>query len=510
MTNDNENKFLRNPVRLEGSDLTVEELHAIALGRPCEIESAAMSRMSASNALILDAARTGTPVYGVTTGLGPQVNTALSESVIQEFALKTIRGRAHAVGNPLAKDLVRAAMAVRLNSLLTGSSGASPDVAEHLCRCLNAGLIPRVGETASVGAADLLWGGTMGLALIGEGRFIDTDSPSNVVMEEHGIPLLKPGPRDGLALASHSSFSTAIAAIGKYRAEILWRNTQLATALTLEGFRGNLSPLDSDVLRTRHQPGQSESAQDLVQLLTGSALIKEGNARRLQDPLSIRNAVQINGAVFASLKTIDGTLIAEINGASDNPVVLTDKNKILSGGGYLNPYLAAQLVGLNHALLQLAAASVARSSRMMSTRFTDLPIGLNASDSIGSVGLGAATKVTEALFAEVAQLATPPAIYPPTQADSVEDCITNTPVSAKSLLQIIDKVNFILAFEMIAAVHAIYLRDVLDTTAPALQPTIKALRSLSPALTEDRSIAGELETLAKQLSQDDFACVRVH
>ncbi len=507
MTKDNENKFLRNPVKLDGSDLTVDELHAIALGCVCEIESAALSRMGASNALILDAARTGTPVYGVTTGLGPQVNTALSESAIQEFALKTIRGRAHAVGKPLAKDLVRAAMAVRLNSLLTGSSGASPDVAEHLCRCLNAGLIPRVGETASVGAADLLWGGTMGLALIGEGQFVDTDSPSNVAMEEHGIPLLKPGPRDGLALASHSSFSTAIAAIGKYRAEILWRNTQLATALTLEGFRGNLSPLDSDVLSTRHQPGQSESAQDLVQLLSGSALNKEGNARRLQDPLSMRNAVQINGAVFASLKAIDGTLIAEINGASDNPVVLKEKNKILSGGGYLNPYLAVQLVGLNHALLQMAAASVARSSRMMSTRFTDLPIGLNASD-IGSVGLGAATKVTEALFAEIAQLATPPAIYPPTQADSVEDCITNTPVSAKSLLQIVDKFNLILAFEMIASVHAIYLRDVLDITAPALQPTIKALRSLSPAITEDRSITRELEILAQRLSQDDFASVR--
>lgn len=495
-------------VTLDGENLDFDALYAIAQGCRVEIESAALSRMAASNALIVDAARTGKPVYGVTTGLGPQVTTVLSEEVINEFALKTIRGRAHAVGVPLEKNLVRAAMAVRLNSLLTGASGAGAAVAEHIGRCLNAGLIPRIGETASVGAADLLWGGTMGLALIGEGLFMDSDKASDAVMQEHGIPLLKPGPRDGLALASHSSFSTAIAAIGKCKAQTLWRNTQLATALTLEGFRGNLSPLDANVLNTRYQPGQSESARDLLHLLEGSRLHEEGSARRLQDPLSIRNAAQVNGAVYASLEAINSTLLAEINGASDNPVVLTDKKQILSGGGYLNPYLTAQLVGLNHALLQMAASSVARSARMMSTRFTDLPIGLNCGVT-GSVGLGAVTKVMEALFAEIAQLATPPLVYPPAQADSVEDCITNTAISAKALHQITDKLSVIVAFEMMAAVHAIYLRDIAEITAPTLRPVIEVIRALSPALNNDRSLTVELEKLAMMLSEDEFSGVRI-
>ena len=494
-------------VTLDGENLNVDALYAIAQGCRVEIESAALSRMDSSNALILDAVRTGKLVYGVTTGLGPQVTTVLSEDLIKAFSLKTIRGRAHAVGKPLEKNLVRAAMAVRLNSLLTGASGASPAVAEHLCLCLNAGLTPRVGETASVGAADLLWGATMGLALVGEGAFMETDKASDAVMQDHNIPLLKPGPRDGLALASHSSFSTAIAAMGKYSAQTLWRNTQLAVALTLEGFRGNLSPVDADVLSTRHQPGQSESASDLLLMLEGSRLHDEGSARRLQDPLSIRNAVQVNGAVYASLESINTTLLAEINGASDNPVVLTDRKQILSGGGYLNPYLAVQLVGLNHALLQMAASSVARSARMMSTRFTDLPIGLNAGVS-GSVGLGAVTKVVEALFAEIAQLATPPVVYPPAQADSVEDCITNTAISAKALQQIIDKLNIIVACEMIAAVHAIYLRDTRDITAPTLKPVIDVIRELSPALEDDRSLTIEIEKLSFKLSEDVFSSVR--
>jgi len=384
-----------------------------------------------------------------------------------EFAVKTIRGRAHAVGTPLSRHLTRAAMTVRLNSLLTGASGASPNIASHLLVCLNADLVPVVGETASVGAADLLWGATMGLALMGEGRFLGHEQISGDVMAATGIEPLVLGPRDGLALSSHSGFSTALSAIGQHKAFTLWNNAQLAAALTLEGFRGNLSPLNPEVLKARVQPGQSESAQDISQLLSGSELYKAGSARRLQDPLSIRNIVQVHGTVYATLALLAETIELELNGASDNPVVLTETKEILSGGLYLNPHLGSLLVAVNHALVQMAAASVSRSARMMSNRFTDLQIGLHAG-ATGSVGLGAATKVTEALFAEIVQLASPPAVYPPTQADSVEDCISNTAISAKALLSIVDKLNLIVAFEMLAAVHAIYLRQTESSLARAL------------------------------------------
>ena len=494
-------------VTLSGTGLTIDSLHDVAYGCRAGIEPAALQRMAESNALIVDAARTGKPVYGVTTGLGPQVTTVLSEEMINRFSLKTIRGRAHSLGPPLDAPLVRAAMTVRLNSLLTGASGASPAVAEHLLACLNADLVPSVGETASVGAADLLWGGSMGLALIGEGRFLGSDKPSADVLADAGIAKLKPGPRDGLALASHSSFSAAIAAIGHSRSTTLWKNTQLSTALTLEGFRGNLSPLNPDVLATRVQAGQSESAADIRQLLNGSALFEAGAARRLQDPLSMRNAVQVNGAVYAGLEVLAETLTAEINGASDNPIVLTEKQEVLSGGGYLNPYLSTLLVALNHSLVQMAALSVSRTARMMSNRFTDLPGGLHQSDT-GSVGLGAVTKVTESLFGEIVQLAAPPPVYPPTQADSVEGCITNTAISAKSLLSIVDRFNLIVAVEMIAAVHAIYLAKAQSSAAPGLQQVIKQIRELSPALTEDRSLTIEIESLAAMLSDNEFSFLR--
>src|SRR5258707_265478 len=58
----------------------------------------------------------------------------------------------------------------------------------------------------------------------------------------------------------------------------------VATALTFEGFRANLSPLDPRVQKARPARGQAPIAQRLTTLLAGSALWKPGAARRVQDP----------------------------------------------------------------------------------------------------------------------------------------------------------------------------------------------------------------------------------
>ena len=493
------------PVTLNGSVLTIADLGKIAKGKHIELEASALTRMRQANDIILKAARDGTPVYGVTTGLGPRVSQALSVDEISEFSYATVRGRAHSIGAPLPRETVRAAMAIRVNSLLCGASGASPEIAQHITRCLNAGLIPHIGEIASTGAADLLWGGSMGLALIGEGRFLGQaeDEPSAIALEKAGITPLQLGPRDGLALASHSSFTSAIAALGHYYATTLLKVAQVASALTLEGFRGNLTPLRSELHSIRPQPGQSEVAENLTTLLEGSTLFEKGNARRLQDPLSIRNIVQVQGSVFAALNSLGETLGGELNGASDNPVVILETQEIISGGNYLNPHLGVTLVGLNHALVHFAAQIYARSSRQLSSRFTDLPNGL-LNENANTAGLGPVTKASEALYAEVAYLASPPPVYPSFSADGVEDTITNAAIPAKALNDINQRLASLIAFEMIVATQAIEMRGLEDTIAPALRITIANVRSLSPEILRDRSMTAELEKLAGEILAGNF------
>ena len=93
----------------------------------------------------------------------------------------------------------------------------------------------------------------------------------------------------------------------------------------------------------RPQPGQGEAAAGLLTRLEGSTLNEPGAARRLQDPLSFRNLAQIHGAVHASLAFARDAIIMELNGASDNPVVLLEREEIVSGGAYHTPHLTNAL-----------------------------------------------------------------------------------------------------------------------------------------------------------------------
>src|SRR5687768_12008830 len=103
---------------LDGASLDAESLvKAARSGGRIAIAPAGLDTMAASREVILQAVANRIPIYGVTTGLGSRATEALSEEELSSFSLQTLRGRAHASGPPLAPDIVRAAMIVRLNTL---------------------------------------------------------------------------------------------------------------------------------------------------------------------------------------------------------------------------------------------------------------------------------------------------------------------------------------------------------------------------------------------------------
>ncbi len=162
-------------LHLDGSSLTIDALKlAVEDTRTCiSICPDGVERMLRARKIIDNVIREGRPVYGVTTGLGARSNVALNSETLGDFSLQTLRGRAHAQGPECPPEDIRAAMIVRLNTLLLGFSGAGIEVADVLQACLNAGLTPVVGQIGSIGAADLVLNATIGLALTGESRLCD-------------------------------------------------------------------------------------------------------------------------------------------------------------------------------------------------------------------------------------------------------------------------------------------------------------------------------------------------
>ncbi|HEX3975318.1 MAG TPA: aromatic amino acid lyase [Solirubrobacteraceae bacterium] len=497
-------------VSLDGVALSPEVVTEIARGGAAvAIAPGARERMQAAAAVVARAADAGTPVYGVTTGLGNRVVDRIDGHAAAAFSLQTLRGRAMSVGERLPAELTRAAMAVRCNGLCAGGSGATVAIAEGLAALLNAGVSPCVPRTGSVGASDLCMLAHVGLTLIGEGEaeLEGRPMPSADALTRAGLAPVRLGPKDGLAICSSSAVTAGVAALAVVDAAACLDTLQVAAALSMEGFRANLSPLDPRVVAARPAPGQAWAADGLRALLSGGALTQPGAARRVQDPLSLRCVSQIHGSLHVALALLAAAVEPELGGAADNPLVLSDDEEILSTGNFHVPALAMALDATAIALAQVAGTSSERQARLKTERLSALPAGLSPTAQISS-GLSPLSKTAQALTLEIRHLAAPLSIMPTIGADSVEDDSTGATHAALRVREQIERLRLLAAIELIVAAQAVDLAvggrggrggRASESLGAGTGVAHAAVRECVAVLEEDRPVGPDVERLTAEL-----------
>ena len=116
----------------------------------------AVARASNALAAIVERFAAGDrKVYGLNTGLGAAVDTALSPDEVAAFQRQAVMARAVGVGDFLATDEVRAALFVRLVGIAHGASGLSPPWPRVIRDMLGKGVHPSVRRIGTLGEADL-------------------------------------------------------------------------------------------------------------------------------------------------------------------------------------------------------------------------------------------------------------------------------------------------------------------------------------------------------------------
>ncbi len=497
-------------VVLTGRDLDPARLAAVArAGAPVQIGPAARALIEAAHAAVDRAARTGQPVYGVTTGLGSRVVDAVDGDDAAAFSLRTVRGRATAVGEPLDRELTRAAMTVRLNGICAGGAGASAALADGLAGLLNAGVHPSVPRSGSVGASDLCLLAHIGLGLIGEGEaeLGGERLPATEALRRAGLGAVTLGAKDGLAICSSSAVSVGTAALALLDCEACLAAAQVSAALAMEGFRANLSPIDCRVAAARPAPGQEWAAAGLRALLADGSLTEAGAARRLQDPLSFRCASQIHGALRSALDLLAAALEPELNGAADNPLVLADEDQIVSTGNFHVPALALALDATAIAVAQVAATLGERPARLRTEWLSGLPGNLVGGGVMQS-GMAPLLKTAQALTLEIRHLAAPLAIVTAIGADSVEDDVTGATQAALRVREQVQRLRLLVALELVIAAQAV------DLAAPArlgrgTEVAQRCVRELVAPLSDDRPLGVEVELIAREALASGALMARV-
>jgi histidine ammonia-lyase len=407
-----------------------------------------------------------------------------------------------AVGERLPTELSRAAMAVRCNGLCAGGSGATVAIADGLVALLNAGVSPCIPRSGSVGASDLCMLAHVGLTLIGEGEaeLEGRRMASAEALARAGLAPVRLGPKDGLAICSSSAVSAAVAALALVDAIACLETMQIAAALSMEGFRANLSPLDPRVVAARPAPGQAWAAEGLRALLDGGALTQPGAARRLQDPLSLRCVSQIHGSLHVALELLAAAVTPELGGAADNPIVLTDDEEILSTGNFHVPALAMALDATAIALSQVAAASAERQARLKTERLSGLPTGLSPTSHLSS-GLSPLTRTAQALTVEIRHRAAPLSLMPTIAADSVEDDSTGAAHGALRVREQVERMRLLAAIELIVAAQAVDLAvsGPSGSLGAGTAAAFAAVREVVETLEEDRPFGPDVERLTAEL-----------
>jgi histidine ammonia-lyase len=442
-------------------------------------------------------------VYGLNTGLGAAVDTALSRDDIRSFQHRAVMARAVGVGDFLKSEEVRATLFVRLAGIARGASGLSPQFAEVIALMLERRVHPRVRRIGTLGEADLAPMAQLFLPLVGQGEAeLDGERlPGAEALRRAGIACPEFGPKDAIALLNANAFCVGIAALTHHDAALALEATMAAGALSLEAFRANLSPLDPRVTALRAAPGQAEASRRLLRLLAGSDLLDTKNARRVQDPLSFRCLAPVTGAAFDQLARAAAAIDADLNGAGDSPAVLTD-DEMLSTVNFDTTALALAFEGLGLALSHAAATAVFRIAKLMSPGFSELPRFLTRHGG-SRTGFATVQKTASALEAEIRHLAAPLGPMTAPVADGAEDYAPMTPRIVEKTRDIVARLTRLAAVELTVAAQAVDLRGTI-AVGEGTRRIHAFVRERVAVLDEDRPTGPDFERLAQAIAAGDL------
>ena len=504
-----------NKVAIDGEHLALASLYGIVFDRAeAEIAASARERMNASRAVIERLIEAETAVYGVNTGFGKMASTRISRDEIRQLQLNLVRSHACGVGAPLGETTVRAMLALRANAIAKGFSGVRPAIAETLVAMLNRGLHPVIPSQGSVGASgDLAPLAHLAEVAIGEGRaiFQGASMTGAEAMRAAGIAPLVLEAKEGLALLNGTQGMLALLTLALREAEIAVDTADVAAALSLDALRGSPTAFDSRIGRVRPHAGHAVTARNIERLNRGSEIRESHRSPekdpRVQDPYSLRCAPQVHGAVRDSLAQVRATLTIELNSATDNPLVFAANGagEVISGGNFHGQPLAMAADQMAVAMATLGGISERRIEQMTNPQTSMLPAFLVRHAGLNS-GFMILQVTAAALASELKPLAAPHSVDSiPTSANQ-EDYVSMGMSGARRLEPMLANLRNILAIELLAACQGIDLLAPLRT-GPETRRAYDIVRGLSPAVDSDRSLAPDIEALAREVANGSFAAL---
>jgi histidine ammonia-lyase len=482
-------------VVLTGNDLTVDQVVAVARHRaPVAVSAAALRQVVRAREVVERVLARDEPVYGLNTGLGSFAQYRISQDQMRRFSFSVVADQTLSYGRLLSTEVVRAMMLTRANGMAKAGVGVRRELVLLLVEALNRGVHPLVRELGSVGESDLAEMAEIGKVLIGVGRaeWQGTVLPGAEALAKAGLAPIELAPKEALALISANGLTLGRGALVLNDAADLADSLQIAAALSLEGFAGNLSVIHPGSARLSPQIGPNTAAARLRQLLDGSYLWHPNAARNLQDPLSFRCAPRIHGAFYDALAYVRGELESELNAANDNPAVLIEEEAIVSGGNFDMSALAMAFDLVRLAIANSVKVANERVQKMLWREFSGLPSALATEEGVTN-GLKQIGRTCASIAAEARSLANPVSLdYVGQLAEGVEDYASMAPSAVRKTSELVALTHAMVMYELIVAGQAIEVGQ-RDPLGQGTEAALRVLRRHVPVLIDETRWAPDLE-----------------
>ncbi len=528
-------------IELDGSLLTRAQLVEVAAnGRAVTLASAALERVQHAADFLAEKVSCGEPVYGVTTGFGSNADKLLgahrardelpggnpeshSGSLLEELQHNLVITHAVCVGKPLGADVVRAMLAIRINTLLRGHSGIRVQTLEALTALLNRGVVPVIPEKGSVGASgDLAPLSHLAIVLLGGGEaFVDGQRmPGAQALEHAGIAPIRLSFKEGLALNNGTAQMLATAVLALARIDSLLATADLAAAMTLDAFAGRSGAMREEVHALRPHPGQVDTAAGMRALIDGSTLVdipyhlvprfrtwtaeawtdvedqaqrfdiawdyvppsqrhgreafyqrflpfKGGKKHQPQDAYCLRCMPQVHGAVRDAWAQACRVIDIELNAVTDNPLIFPDavdarviEDQVISAGHFHGMPLALVMSYVKASIPVLASISERRLNKLVDPATNDgLPAFLIGNEDATDSGFMIVQYTAAALVNDLATRAHPACVYSIPTSANAEDHVSMGTNEARHVLEMTEDLAHVLALELYTAAQALEYRQ---------------------------------------------------
>jgi len=401
-------------VNLSGKNLSLIEIISVArYNASITISSDALKRVEASNSLLKAAIVKDIPAYGLKKMLNfwtesvsiTEITPGITEETsIEDPNIKSLISLSQSSGVPFTKEIVRAALLIRLNTILTGSTGASVELALIIRDFLNKKILPVNTDSTFISDKEIVNQAIIALALTGKGSvyYKGKKIASDVALRETGIKPIHFSAIDVNTMLETNSLAVAYAALIVHDISFLIDNAEIIYSMSMEGIGGGISALYETSISNTPYKGLIKSAIRINQQLSDSYLYNLPISKNA-DNIDLSYGILELGRARDILDLIEKNIEIRLNSPDANPIVQVISNplqkeaslksihsiKTKNNIGLIYPssnhydiYWSGDIINLTTAIVGISSTSFKRIQVMQPNGFSqktfDLVTQLNA------------------------------------------------------------------------------------------------------------------------------------